>query len=364
MRNIDGINKINRIVRLSPRPSDEPRPVSKNVDNFSRPNFLRNDIIAPAPKRKPLLNFMQQRTTKKYITEKPEKIATPKKEVIKKKKSRKRYLRPLVQKIGQKIKSFFVFLGAKCLQACRWLGQKISFAAKWTWSKWRFVAYPAVVIIIIYSSLATLLIMFRADNIVLRKITKVLPVPVLFSKIGWVNYYDYIDVKKEITQNNASQDSKELRAEIQYQLIVNLITKEISDQYRTNDQDNIKRKFLADESINEAPLMRIKKIKNLLDQGKSFDEVVEKFGYERDNEKYFTKDEIMQKFRIDIAILQPGQISNAIANWDDYGYYVIKYVEQQGELYKIQYVFVSAKSIESYAREAVNNHEITDILRY
>ncbi|MFH1773125.1 MAG: hypothetical protein ABH818_02085 [Patescibacteria group bacterium] len=119
-----------------------------------------------------------------------------------------------------------------------------------------------------------------------------------------------------------------------------------------NNLSDLEKKVIADEEINQSGLARIRKIDNLLKQGKSFEEV-KKYSDDFGSKLYIESDLAKEKFGKLINDLPFEQVSDILII--DSGYYIIKKYTQANGLIYIAYIFIKAKTLDDYINNQLNN---------
>jgi hypothetical protein len=226
----------------------------------------------------------------------------------------------------------------------------------------KLIVYSAISIItlsiIVYFSAAIMLIKLNMENPYTDLVSKYVPIPVIVSRIGNVNYSDY----KKIASMKIGQDEKK---NIHRLLIQNLILRKLSSNfgYRMEDLNNLNENelsklnsmILKDASINDVPLSRIKKVDELLRSGQSLTDI-KKYADDYVFGSYMTEDQILSKFGISQVDLSIGKQSDIIYDTD--GYYIYQVFEKVDEKFGVNYVYIKAKTLKTYLEEEADKLQV------
>ncbi|MBI2459816.1 MAG: hypothetical protein HYV53_04725 [Parcubacteria group bacterium] len=195
--------------------------------------------------------------------------------------------------------------------------------------------YLIVFLIIGYTVFCLLALRLKTDNSVIAKLARVLPVPAALTSQGLINYNDWRDLKNDNNTNLAKW----------------IILRNLSRKYKM--PDNLPDKVLAaafikDEDFNQAGLLRIKKISQLL-KGADDLELASKYADEASGVIYYNHEEAAEKFGPAIFNLKTNQTSDII--FSDNGYYIAQNVGDKNSQSGLKYLFVRAKTLDQYISE-------------
>jgi len=231
--------------------------------------------------------------------------------------------------------------------------------------------YTLIILIIIFAVIyflfAMSLLNFNIDNKYFRKVAAYIPVPALISKIGFIDYYNYHDsfnkVKKSI-QNEGDLNNFKLS------LIRELILKDLAGQYNIRIGENkglygvfkeeLNKNIILDKKINKVAISRIDKINQLISSGQDFKEIGEKYGDEFISKDYINKDEAMKIFGRQVEILKLGGISEVIPFGQ--GLYIINLLNENAYSYKLQSIFIKAKTLDDYLAEKLSSIKVWSLV--
>lgn len=205
---------------------------------------------------------------------------------------------------------------------------------------------------------------FSFDNRATRLITKIFPVPAFITQYGAVNYYDYLDAKNAIMDNQKDSDQalgKVLASiEAREKLIKRSILIGIAKDYglagglfngpeaEITLQNKLALLIVADPSINQDNLRKLRAIKSSLLAGADFVLTANSFGLQAKTE-YFTTDSVKEKFGQKALELAAGSTIETTSVKQ--GYYVFQFFNQQGGLTGFKYIFVPARTLEMIMAE-------------
>lgn len=199
-----------------------------------------------------------------------------------------------------------------------------------------------------YAVFCLLVLRFKIDNSIMRKIALRLPVPAAVTTQGIIEYNDWRDLK-----NNDYHDLN--LAENKSNLAKWIILRNLSRKYGlpvppAGLPANLPAKVLAeaftrDESFNQVGLSRIKKIGQFSKSADNLDSL-SKYADETGEEAYYSNEAAAEKFSPAILNLKIGQISDIIITGQ--GYYIAQKVGDKNGQLGIKYLFVRAKTLDQY----------------
>lgn len=205
--------------------------------------------------------------------------------------------------------------------------------------------YIIISLIIVYVFFCLVVLRFKIDNKIAGRLTRFLPVPAAITSQGIINYNEWRYL------NNYSGLSL---AEKKNNLAGRLILKKLSRKYSlplNSPAKALSLSFTKDEDFNQAGLLRIKKIKELL---KNYDDLGElsKYADEFSDVVYYDSESARRKFGPAVFNLNDNQKSDII--FRDNGYYIAQVVGYENGQLAIRYLFVGAnKTLEQYLREEI-----------
>lgn len=194
---------------------------------------------------------------------------------------------------------------------------------------------------IIYFILFLIIVNYQVDNHFFRFIEKKLPVPAMIVDSKFISYYDYADLKK----NSGAKKETEVR----YELIRSLIADNFFNKYHTSDLSTLNKLIVNDNEVNNVGLSRIRKIKQLVDNGEDFDKIIGKYGEKRESITLSGNGITEYEHYERIKDLSAGQISNIV--FTDDSYLIFRCNEKSDNKISLSYVLVYAKSFDKYVDE-------------
>ncbi len=210
-----------------------------------------------------------------------------------------------------------------------------------------------IVFLVFYICFVLMIIKFNIDNRTARFIDKYLIVPIMFTNIGIIDYYDYVDIKKR----HKSFSKKKIKNNLLKDKILDNLAKKY---HITNKDKNISSKEIVnqlffDRDINAVGINRINKIKELMKKDGNFVKIAVKYGDRQGKVDYKNSQEAAKRFGESIKYLQIGETSDILIGSD--GYYIIKRYAKKG-VFAISYVFVKAKTLDEYINEELGKVKI------
>lgn len=221
-----------------------------------------------------------------------------------------------------------------------------------------FVA--ALAAIAVYSVFVLYVVRAHPDNQVVRYAAQYLPVPVLVSGDGIMEFYDYYDMKAQLASQGYSGD-KAIDA-IHLFFARKMAVNRLASNYKllqtegSFSRDKLSRVVVSDQAINLTASSRIKKIEDLIEEEGNFVEVANTFGDEfgqitltRQNMRKLPQGE-------ELWLLKKGEVSDVVAASD--GYYLYSCFGSSENKRELSYVFIGAKTLDDYIDDYVRNCEV------
>jgi len=233
------------------------------------------------------------------------------------------------------------------------------------------LAYLLVLLLAFYIALSFIIIGFKIDNKLTRKIADYITIPALITNYGIVDYYDYQDkLAAAARQNYQTVSAADAAVKIKQQAcqwaINNLIYQKLVAKYRlelaasaSGNKYNLAKQVILDDEINQVSLARVQKIEDLLKASKDFSEV-KKFGDGFGERVYLKRNLAESKFSQAINSLPIGQISSKIVTAS--GFYIIEKYSESGDVIAVKYIFVKAKTLDDYLTEKQNNLKVFSLV--
>jgi len=336
-KSLDSLSSKPAEVKLPPAPPITARPVEAKID------FVKDFKTAESKLNKPITEIIHE-TMVKPAPEHPraENFFKAKKIIV-----------PAIKKISKKKR-------AKIERAKNEAKEKKAAAALNFLGRMTFKFLSAVtVIVIVYFVFCLSLYTFSFDNGVSRLITRIFPVPAFITQYGAVNYYDYLDAK--IAVINEQKDSDRALGEVlasieaREKLIKRQILTGLAKNYgfSTGSLDSpdaelalnnkLALLIVSDPSVNKDNLRKLRAIKSTLLGGADFTLAAASFGLQAKIE-YFTSESLKEKFGQ--KALELAASSTIETTSVKQGYYVFQFYNQQDGLTGFKYIFVPAKTLE------------------
>ncbi len=210
-----------------------------------------------------------------------------------------------------------------------------------------------IIFLIFYIFFVLAIIKFNIDNKTVRFIDQYFVVPIMFTDIGIVDYYDYVDIKK---RNEGFSKEK-----IKNELLKDKILDNLAKKYHITNKDKnilskeISKQIFFDRDINAVGINRINKIKELMEKDGNFVKIAVKYGDRQGKVDYKNGQEAAKRFGESIKYLRIGEVSDILIGND--GYYIVKRYTKKG-VFAISYVFVKAKTLDEYINEELGKVKI------
>lgn len=204
--------------------------------------------------------------------------------------------------------------------------------------------YLIVSLIVIYVFFCLLVLRFKIDNRIAGRITQLLPVPAAITSRGIINYNDwrYLD-------NYSGLSLVEKKSSLAGWLILKKLSRKYGLPLNSPDKA-LGIAFTKDADFNQAGLLRIKKIQELLKNDGNLEEL-SKYADEFSDIVYYNSESAMRKFGPAIFDLNDNQKSDII--FRDSGYYIAQVVSRTNKQLGIKHLFVGAKTLEQYLKEEI-----------
>jgi len=317
-------------------PQDSRPQLLLNVVN----KFQKKESFTKEERKK---NILPKRVKKEAVDQKKDKIkhVTPKKpdnQNVTKENKPETKNQEIKNKLLFKIRFRNSFLKAKTI--C-W---KFIFLAKKFFINFSLVTLAALFVgIIFYSWMIVFLSIFGPDNKFLKFIDRHFTIPVIIVHNQVIGVNDYLAI-------NAKEKNQ---STIQSEIIKKILVEYFLDKYKLNDVEKVNDYIVSDKEINTVAIMRINKIKKMINQGGDFTEVVNKYGEVVDRIDFELDSVEDFKYGEKIAALEPGEVSDIVSIKD--GFYIFKCFEKTETKKALSYVYVGAKTFNEYLDYEINN---------
>lgn len=259
--------------------------------------------------------------------------------------------------------------------------------------------------VLAYFIFSFILFNFYPDRPVARRLAGAVPVPAIISTVGLVEFYDYLDVKKEIEYQLSAFENKKISQNVLAEIAKNMTVKEklagklagryglvveereveeafkqilklnlsgrelettmqkVMGSYYHLGQERFKERVIRpkillsklataivrDKNLNARAWSKINEADARLKAGEEPGQFKAPDGYQASGLLYYSSSEIVKKFGAGVTGLKAGEISEVIINPE--GYYLVKVQEITDDLYGIDYVFVKARTLDEYLSE-------------
>ena len=199
----------------------------------------------------------------------------------------------------------------------------------------------------------TLLVKLNFDGSFFRKIAGVFPVPVIISNNGVIEYFKYEDLKEEFYKDSSGAVSSDFKVFLIKKMIVSDLAFEYNvDLKNLTDEelfDEVERKIIFDNNINQVAINRIRKISQLITDGGDFMKIASRYGDAQGH--IFIEsgsDNKFNDFKTDLSMLKKGEISRIEYTQD--GYYIFQSVGDSSDSSYLNYVYVKSKTLNEYIK--------------
>ncbi|RLC36999.1 hypothetical protein DRH27_04345 [Candidatus Falkowbacteria bacterium] len=219
-----------------------------------------------------------------------------------------------------------------------------------------------IIFILLYTVFAVVLLKFNVDTKITRIISKYFVVPALITQDGIIEYYAYKDTKS-FTLTNIDKNNKE---SVKLAMIEMVVVSDLIKKYGLiipggNIYDNELRTEIAeriafDIAINQVGINRIKKIKEMIDEGNDFVKISNKYGDSQDLITISKQNENQIAYSQKVKDLEINEVSDII--YMPEGYYIFRCYEKSASRLGLSYVFVKARSLEEYIAETVRGYSL------
>lgn len=226
----------------------------------------------------------------------------------------------------------------------------ISGAAKRRTGNYQWTGIAAVIIMLafsFYSLICLTFFTFKPQSGLFRAIARLVPVPGLISSYGFVEFYQYLDLKQSLlARGTAPGQLVDLAtaASVEWQILEQLAR---YYQLPMADSapvllDNLGKAVVSDKEINAIAFSSIRKIKQEIANGKSLDEVAAGHNATVANE-YYANDDAQKKFGPSFLSLAEGAMSNIVVSPE--GFYIVQKMKATNEAVEVKYVLVKPKTL-------------------
>jgi hypothetical protein len=226
----------------------------------------------------------------------------------------------------------------------------------------RIFSLSLVIIIFCYSCYAILLLKLNLDTPYLRSIASFIPVPAIIDKAGIIEYYDYVDLKDNFLQSAAlTNDPRSFQVYLVQKMVFSDLLRKynLQNQSLTIDEMTVKleKNLIYDNEINQIGISRIRKIKQLVDEGESFSKIANKYGDQQGSVTLnVNSDNLFLDFKTDLLKLEVNEISRVEYAID--GYYIFFCTGKNEDSIDLNYVFIRGVEYGSYLREAMKKYAV------
>ena len=214
--------------------------------------------------------------------------------------------------------------------------------------------------VLVYLVFVLVLVKASPDNKFSRLVADYIPVPVLVSSAGVIEYYDYVDKQKEISAGFDISSQAEINKVFAFDFVLNSLIK----KYAINpSEDDLRKKIetamLYDLDVNNVGIKRIGKIKELIDDGENFVQVSNKYGDKVDKVDFSNEEEAVEAFGSKLSGLRIEEVSDIVVHDD--GYYIFKRYKKN-DLFSLSYVYIKSLSLDEYLNEEAQQLKIWSLV--
>ena len=230
----------------------------------------------------------------------------------------------------------------------------------------KIVLACVAVLVLLYTVFAVVLLKFNYDNNSTRAIAKYFIVPAIITKNGIIEYYVYKDIRDNILMNNNSEDKDSLkRATVEMVVYSDLVRKYSltvpgGNIYDEELREEITKRLVLDNDINQVGINRIKKIKDMIDKGSDFVKTSNKYGDAQDLITISKQNENQISYSQNVKDLSVNEISNVV--YTPEGYYIFRCYDKTNDQIALSYVFVKAKSLDQYIEETIKGYKLWSLV--
>jgi len=219
-----------------------------------------------------------------------------------------------------------------------------------------------IVFILSYTVFAVILLKLDVDTKATRLISEYFVVPAIITRNGIIEYYAYQDTKR-FTLTNIDKNNKEsIKLATVEMVVVSDLAKKYGlivpegNIYDIELRDEIVKRLALDTSINQVGINRIKKIKEMIDEGDDFVRTSNKYGDLQDLITISEQNENQIAYSQKVKDLEVNEISDII--YMPEGYYIFRCYDKSSGRSDLSYVFVKAKSLGEYIAETVRGYSL------
>ncbi len=228
--------------------------------------------------------------------------------------------------------------------------------------------FGLAVALLLYTSLLIVIIEYSIDNKATRQIARLIPIPAYVGKYGIVNYFTYQDIRLNLELSGLSD--QELTKTAKIAVVEKIIIDNLARRYSLmpknmpSDQSDIRsllnERIVFDQDINQVGIKRIKKIKELIDQGGDFVKVANKYGDGQDQITLNPINEEEYDYYKKVSGLNVGDVSEII--YTDYGYYLFRCFDKKNDNLYLSFVYVRAKTLSEYVDESITDYKLWSLV--
>ncbi len=194
---------------------------------------------------------------------------------------------------------------------------------------------------------------FKPQAPFFRQIAKIVPVPGLASTYGFVEFYQYLDLKENLSGKGVAKEDLADAAtsvSVEWQIL-----EQLARYYQLPPTtsaaamlENLGKAVVSDKEINASAFSTIRKVKQEISNGMGFEEAASKHGAMVAKE-YFAIADAKQKFGPSFESLADGAISSIVVSPD--GFYIVQKVASGGESVEARYLLVKPKTLSDIVDE-------------
>ena len=235
------------------------------------------------------------------------------------------------------------------------LGKRITVSAKKASYMFAVIALAGI-----FAYALWLVFVLRADfdNRAVRVMAARVPTPAVITRYGIMDYKVYREfADKAAADVNGEARSEYLRSMIARYVILDNLVKKYGLPPITPGKENEKelterlsRLIVYDDTVNQVPISRIRKIKQLIDKNGDFVRTANTYGDEQGQININAGNSASIAYADEISGLNIGEVSGIV--YAPEGYYIFKCYEKKEDNSGLSYVFIRAKTLDQYINAA------------
>lgn len=228
-----------------------------------------------------------------------------------------------------------------------------------------FAAVVTMILFSFYFLICLAFFTFKPHSSFFRRVASVVPIPGLISSYGFVEFYQYIDLKEGLLAKGA--DPAQIAdlatsASVEWQIL-----EQLARYYQIRPAgsavdllDKLGKSVVSDKEINAAAFSSVRKIRQEIVNGKGLEEAASSYGAESFR-AYFSIDDARYKFGPGFASLTEGAVSNIIVSSD--GFYIVQKIGADEGAIDVKYVLVKPKTLSDIVNGKLSQAKAINFVR-